>query len=200
MFRGLRSINSATTNVVKGLSKQIVKKNAINVFGNTIRNNNVPLISAIRFYSSSNIVTNSDNSSNNNIDKVTDMVPEIGDVNPIIDSTSNLLDAANTVIESELVLGNYPSHFVMKFIENIHEIGNLPYWEAIIITTCLLRLLMLPLGIKTAQGGARMAAMRPDMDKLQKAMSADPLKDDMRIKMKYQEQMKGKKKYVFTYI
>lgn len=191
MLRGLRSFNSTTTHVVQGLSKQIGKKKNINVFANIIRNNNVPLLSAIRFYSSSNMVSNIDNSNSNNVDKITDMIPQIGDF-PIVDSSSNILEVANTIVESEFVLGNGPSHLVMKLVENIHIMGDMPYWQAIITTTCVLRFLMLPLGIKTAQSGARMAAMRPDMDKLQKAMTADPLKDDMRIKQKYQEQMKGK--------
>ena len=79
----------------------------------------------------------------------------------------------------------------MQFIDQIHTMMGIPYWEAIVATTIGLRILMLPIALQTIRNGARMAAMRPDMDKVNKAMQADPQQDDMRIKLKYKKEMEA---------
>lgn len=54
----------------------------------------------------------------------------------------------------------------MYTIETIHLTGGIPYWEAIVAFTIAFRLSVLPLGIWTAQGSARMAAVRPHIQRL----------------------------------
>jgi YidC/Oxa1 family membrane protein insertase len=50
---------------------------------------------------------------------------------------------------------------------------------------------LLPVAIKTIQGSARMAVMRPEMQKVQDMMTKDPNKDDQRVTLRYQNEMKA---------
>lgn len=82
-------------------------------------------------------------------------------------------------------------HIVMRIIENVHIFSGMPYWEAIVACTVGLRICLIPLTIKTAQNAARMAVMRPEMQKMQDKMRTDTDFHDVRVKHKYQEEMKA---------
>lgn len=102
------------------------------------------------------------------------------------------LDSVTDIpIEQLPELGYSAGHMVMRIIENVHVFGGLPYWEAIVACTIGLRICLIPLTIKTAQNAARMAVMRPEMQKMQDAMKADTNFHDVRVKHKYQEEMKA---------
>jgi YidC/Oxa1 family membrane protein insertase len=80
---------------------------------------------------------------------------------------------------------------VMSFLENCHTMLDIPYWGAIVLTTIGIRACLLPVAIKTIQGSARMAVMRPEMQKVQDMMTKDPNKDDQRVTLRYQNEMKA---------
>eukprot|EP01035_Chromulina_nebulosa_P017231 gene17231-22757_t len=50
----------------------------------------------------------------------------------------------------------------------------LPYWETILAITISLRILLIPIGIKAVINAARMALLRPDMQKVTDAFNNDP--------------------------
>jgi YidC/Oxa1 family membrane protein insertase len=85
---------------------------------------------------------------------------------------------------------NIISSTLMSLIENIHVLAAVPYWEAIAIATVGLRIVLFPVSLKTVQGSARMAAMRPEMTKLQDDLKNNPNKDDTKVKMKFQMELK----------
>eukprot|EP01039_Chlorochromonas_danica_P001056 gene1057-1144_t len=80
---------------------------------------------------------------------------------------------------------------VMLFLDNLHTMAGIPYWEAIVLTTIGLRVCLLPVVLKTVQGSARMALMRPDMQKVQDRMKEDSNLDDPNVKLRYQQEMKA---------
>lgn len=80
---------------------------------------------------------------------------------------------------------------VMLLLDNIHTMAGVPYWEAIVLTTIGLRICLLPVVLKTVQGSARMALMRPEMQKIQERMKEDSNLDDPNVKLRYQMEMKA---------
>lgn len=119
--------------------------------------------------------------------KVPDMVPT--DITDAAMAAAHAIVTANPVAAPEL--GYKPTHLVMWAIENIHLTADVPYWTSIVIMTIGLRFLMLPLAIKTVQNAARMTVLRPHMQRLQDGFSKDPHADDMRVKLKFQNDMKA---------
>ena len=105
------------------------------------------------------------------------------------DATAALADAIVTA-GPELSFFK-PTHAIMAAIEHIHIVADVPYWEAIAAMTIILRFLMLPLAIKTMQNASRMAVLRPHMQKMQEAFTKDPHYEDMRVKVKYQNDIKA---------
>ena len=103
--------------------------------------------------------------------------------------TTLLVDSVNNAAElAELSQWN-PAHHMMKIIDNLHMTFDLPYWQAIIILGASLRLFMLPVSIKGMQTAARMQYVKPEMDKLNARMLADPLR--VENKPKYDAEVKA---------
>ena len=88
-------------------------------------------------------------------------------------------------------LGSAPTDYVCGFIETLHLGWQIPYWEAIALTTIGLRCILLPLSIKTAQGSARMSKVRPLLQKINDAMKRDPKANNMATKQAYANQSKA---------
>lgn len=88
-------------------------------------------------------------------------------------------------------LGYSPTHLCMNLIENVHIGLDIPYWGAIAGLTVALRVFLLPVAIKTVQNSARMAALRPDMQKVQDAFTKNPNQNDNAVRLKFQTEMKG---------
>lgn len=84
---------------------------------------------------------------------------------------------------------NMISSTMMTMVDNVHMFLGVPYWEAIALTTLGIRLAMFPVALKTVQSGARMAVMRPEMQKIQDAMKADVNGDQAEVRMRYQQEM-----------
>eukprot|EP01031_Cornospumella_fuschlensis_P043147 gene43147-52737_t len=133
------------------------------------------------------------------INKVTESVPvadpsTISTISNLASTDPSIVDAATSaaavaVASSEEV--NFVVRGVMDLIDSVHTMAGVPYWEAIVLTTVGLRFLLLPVVLKTTQSSARLAVMRPEMLKVQEAMTKDPNADDMRVKLKYQNEMKA---------
>jgi len=112
--------------------------------------------------------------------------------------TNAITDAANTSLHPlfEHVAGaatftNSPPDLVIQAIEAAHLGMQIPYWESIVVLTIAMRVIMLPVGIKTAQSSARMAAVRPLLTKVTDAMKRDPQAGSASRKKQYSEQSKA---------
>jgi YidC/Oxa1 family membrane protein insertase len=110
----------------------------------------------------------------------------ISDIVSTISASAVSADAASIP-----ALGTNPTHYVMMMIENAHHLTGLPYWETIIGITIVLRIMLLPIAIKSVLNGARMGALRPDMQKVQEAFKNDPHAGETSVKIKYQKEMQA---------
>ena len=55
-------------------------------------------------------------------------------------------------------------------VQNVHEVGGLPWFAAIAGTTLLMRSLLLPLAVKSMKNAAKLAKVQPEMAKIQERM------------------------------
>lgn len=112
--------------------------------------------------------------------------------NSIIEGISNNVDTViNTIAVTPQLSSTSPSHIVMSIMDSVSTMAGVPYWEAIVMVTLGLRLILLPVAIKTAQAGARLAVARPEIQKISDVMKLDPNQSDPKIAMKYQLEMKA---------
>ncbi len=112
---------------------------------------------------------------------------------PVAENITVAIDNAVAAVEPAVahVLGNAPSHLVMKAIDLLHTTLDIPYWGSIIASTLILRTFLLPITISGIQNSARLQCMKPEMERIQKAFTSDPMHGDIRAKKKYEEEMKG---------
>jgi len=89
----------------------------------------------------------------------------------------NSTEVANVAAEAAGALGWSPTHLIMHSIEQIHLLAGIPYWEAIVVFTLAFRVAIIPLGVWTSQGSARMAAVRPHIQKLSDRLKSNPNAD-----------------------
>jgi YidC/Oxa1 family membrane protein insertase len=106
------------------------------------------------------------------------------------------IEALNGVIEttyssiSELSYVN-PKNAVIRAIAGIHDFTDLPYWQTIICFTLSLRVLLLPIAIRSMQNAARMAVMRPELEKVQNEFKAKADYLDEKQQLIFQQQVKA---------
>jgi YidC/Oxa1 family membrane protein insertase len=86
---------------------------------------------------------------------------------------------------------NFVIRNVMLMVDSIHNFVGIPYWEAIALTTIGLRFFLIPVVIKTAQGTARLANVRPVIQKITDTMNADLNASDNNVKLRYQKEMQA---------
>lgn len=67
----------------------------------------------------------------------------------------------------------------------------IPWWEAILVMTVAMRVLLFPVAVKTVQSSSRMACMRPDLERITTTMNADPNKNDPAVQKRYQMEYKA---------
>ena len=96
-----------------------------------------------------------------------------------VSSSSSMGDIASAMSEDGVVsvvtqLGYHPFDLVCVLLDNIHLTLDVPYWQSIVLATIGLRLITLPIGIKSMQNSSRLAALRPHMAKLTEAAKRDP--------------------------
>lgn len=102
--------------------------------------------------------------------------------------------AAATSIESSAVVvakANFVIEYVMAGLDQVHVLLGVPYWGAIVICTIGIRVLLFPIALKTIQGSARMAAMRPDMSKVQEIAKQQDMMSNPRLQKQYEKDMKA---------
>ena len=89
--------------------------------------------------------------------KVDSQVPPVGEekFGEAAVAASDLVSSTGTSSLEPLSTTN-PGHMVMQLIEKIHVVGDLPYWQAIMALTIILRICVLPIGIKAMKDGAKM--------------------------------------------
>lgn len=102
---------------------------------------------------------------------------------------SSVIDAITTIDNSIVVGSFWPSHIVMQSVDSIHMLCNIPYWEAIIVLTIGIRIVLMPLGIKSVQNAARMGAVRPVMQKLTEANERNPNASDPRVQLQFKTEV-----------
>lgn len=81
--------------------------------------------------------------------------------------------------------GYSATHFVMQAVDQVHLIGGLPYWEAIIISTLALRLILLPSAVWVARDISQMKALRPEVKKIKESFGGVTSAEDPTLRYKF---------------
>lgn len=115
-------------------------------------------------------------------------IPTEATVDP---SLLNLVNEAAVNVAVAEQHSNFVIRGVMEMIDSVHNLVGIPYWEAIVATTIGLRLLMVPVAIKTTQSTARLAHLRPVLQSLSDSMKNDPRAADSAVKLRYQKEIQA---------
>lgn len=177
------SINNNRNNIF-ALSKNVYKNGINNSHGITCMN-----ISRKHFSTSKDGET-SISSSDSTSSLTPQSIPPV-DLNNVEISTTIVNNGAVITDVIAPQLGYSPTHLCMSLIENVHIMGDIPYWGAIAGLTVALRVFLLPVAIKTVQNAARMAALRPDMQRVQDAFTKNPNQNENAVRLKFQTEMKA---------
>ena len=116
--------------------------------------------------------------------------PEVADT--AAEAVISAATSAAAVVPPEL--GWSASHIAMWYIEQMHMLSGLEYFHSIILATLGLRIMILPIAIKSAVNAGRLQSLRPHMEKLQERMKTDPrLNDepDPKVQAQYQAEAKA---------
>jgi len=98
----------------------------------------------------------------------------------------NAVDGLTAVAVEAAPKVNFVIEHIMSAIDMIHVSAGIPYWGAICVATVAIRVLMLPIAIKTIKGTAKMAQMTPIMKKIKDREAVDPNRGDPDVKKRYQ--------------
>ena len=95
------------------------------------------------------------------------MIPEL----PELQTNEIILNALGEPSLQSLGLGCWytPVGWVQQLLDFIHVNLNLPWWEAILLYTIVIRILMIPLTIRIQKAGAELRIYGPQMAKLSRA-------------------------------
>lgn len=171
-------------------SRLVLTRSTRGLVGSALRNGNFPpssMAKASGVYISRRY--NSSEAGKDAAEKAVENFPSGFDVSNVADSA--VIDAATAIaVEAPAKAGFVVDH-IMSGIDLLHTFAGIPYWEAIVLTTIGVRICLLPVALKTVQGAARMACVRPDLKKIQDKMKADPNSGDMQAQMRYQQEMKA---------
>jgi YidC/Oxa1 family membrane protein insertase len=99
-------------------------------------------------------------------------------------SYSDLIEGINQ-IESKTEFDYSPTHLVMEAVEQIHLFAGIPYWEAIIISTLALRVLLVPSAIIVIRDVSKMRALQPEIKKIKESFAGVSAAEDPTIRFKY---------------
>jgi YidC/Oxa1 family membrane protein insertase len=110
-----------------------------------------------------------------------------------LSSSNDFINVAEELVTTVPDLGWSPKDLAMQYIDWSHIFLDIPYWQAIIAATALLRVVILPISIKSQINAARMATLRPEMEKLNEIVKKDPLfaSGDMATKARYQAEFQA---------
>lgn len=102
---------------------------------------------------------------------------------------ANLSVASSAILSAPATFFEKPTYLIMQSIDMVHSTMNVPYWEAIVMITLAVRVAMLPMSIMQIKTMATLASIKPEIDKMQATMMADPDKSSLRTKH-YENEMK----------
>jgi hypothetical protein len=130
-------------------------------------------VCAVRsFVSTTPRLGNSDDKKSWNSDEMINEEPfpaslsEFGNASSSNDFSSGLTDAdgiesaLSSAVGRDLVMSD-PFDLVCSYINNIHVAWDVPYWHSIMIGTLGLRLVILPVALRTMQNAGRLAVVQP---------------------------------------
>jgi YidC/Oxa1 family membrane protein insertase len=103
---------------------------------------------------------------------------------------ATVIDSVTQVDEAAAVIGFSPSQVIMQIIDQVHLLVGIPYWEAIILTTLGLRVVMLPMAISSVQNAAKMGALRPAIQAIKDRQAKHPSGDDPSIRSRFEAETK----------
>ena len=114
----------------------------------------------------------------------------------LLESPPFLSDAASVLVSNpSLDFGWYnPCYQIMETVEWVHLTLDIPYFGAIVASTLFIRLVMLPVALRTQRNSSRFAHMKPEMEHLQKTAVAQA---DFRTNPKVQAQMQAHMQALF---
>ncbi len=103
--------------------------------------------------------------------------------------TSTVVAAAD--MPTSMWSGMYVPCKVMELIDYIHVTADIPYWGAIFVAGSLLRLALFPIVIKTMRNGANLRIVQPIIKKLQEEFAANPHSNDVRVRQKFEADVRA---------
>ncbi len=185
----IANINTNKNPVIqrKGLGSAMYLVGRIN-----LKSNRLPGTS-VRYFSSSSNDNQEENFNidHSNFDNLNDGSSFSNAVNDVI-TNSTVTDIATSIPATGIeALDLYASsQLIMYCIEQIHQVSHLPYWNSIVLGTLALRIFLFPLQVKSMKNTARMAFLKPDLDKLQSLYMKDPnFQHDPAKRLEYQKLM-----------
>lgn len=122
----------------------------------SVRKGYHPSVSSIRYFSASSPVGPNAGASTSLTDSAVGAASD-----SVANGAASVSDVLVTVASPEL--GWSGPDIAIQLIDNLHLFADVPYWQAIVGFTVGLRILLLPVALKTVVNSARMAVLRPDM-------------------------------------
>lgn len=107
----------------------------------------------------------------------------------IVTVTTALPDSIEVATAVTNVLGHSPPHLVIRLLENVHLLADIPYWETIVVTTVAFRLILFPIAVYTVKSASRMAHARPKIQKLQTEFQDHPNNMDPALQTEFRRKM-----------
>jgi YidC/Oxa1 family membrane protein insertase len=115
----------------------------------------------------------------------------------VISIAADNTDALTSIANVEILQAVEPTGYtgiVMQQIENLHLFLGIPYWESILLTTVILRVLLVPLAVRSIQHGSRLGVIRPQLQKMQEQLTKNK-NLDVDAQNRYQAEVKALFKY-----
>lgn len=111
---------------------------------------------------------------------------------------SNISSLANTPIDGCVVIDaiaeispyENPTHIVMYVVDQIHHFAGIPYWEAIMITTLMLRITLVPAAIVLLRDVTKLKMLRSEIKGIKESFNGVTAAEDPTIRFKYLAKIK----------
>lgn len=107
----------------------------------------------------------------------------------IVTITTALPDSIEVATAVTSVLGHSPPHLLIRLLENVHLLAEIPYWETIVVTTIALRIFLFPIAVYTVKSASRMAHARPKIQNLQTEFQNHPNCLDPELQTEFRRKM-----------
>lgn len=107
-----------------------------------------------------------------------------------IEPSALLSTAAEALLAAPTSYMDKPTYLVMQAIDSLHTAIGVPYWESIVLITLAVRIALIPMSILQLKTTATLGKIKPEIDKLQAEMLADPDKS-IETRVKYETRVKS---------